>query len=145
MPNDFVETTCRHYRGISGCLARDLELFKQENGITRGAYLHLPCCMSAALQKQRKERGIVPLTCEFHELLTPEEAAAEREEVAKLTERMQKLGPVLEGIRKEYKGRSGTGTVVCPSCGGVLRFSISASNGHIHGCCDTENCFRFME
>lgn len=36
-------------------------------------------------------------------------------------------------------------TVECPVCGGRLRLSQSAYNGHVGASCETENCVSFIE
>lgn len=41
--------------------------------------------------------------------------------------------------------RGGSGTVECPRCGGSLRYSQAASNGHVHAVCATGGCLGWME
>jgi hypothetical protein len=43
------------------------------------------------------------------------------------------------------KGNGGSGQVVCPSCSGALRYTVSAYNGHMHGRCMKEGCVQWME
>ena len=43
------------------------------------------------------------------------------------------------------KGNGGTGKIKCPKCNGILIFSVSGYNGHIHGRCETEDCLCWME
>lgn len=43
------------------------------------------------------------------------------------------------------RGNGGRGEVVCPVCGGRLRYSVAAVNGHMWGTCSTEGCARWME
>jgi len=37
------------------------------------------------------------------------------------------------------------GTIVCPSCGFNLHYSISSYNGHIHGQCERHGCLCWMQ
>lgn len=49
-------------------------------------------------------------------------------------------------ILEHAGGRRGvSGRVPCPVCGGELRYSIAASNGHIWACCGTAGCVKFLE
>lgn len=40
--------------------------------------------------------------------------------------------------------RSVGGSVTCPKCAGILRYSV-ASNGHVHANCSTGGCLSWME
>lgn len=76
---------------------------------------------------------------------TPEEIAAHEEWAEK---RMGLLGVVMVGIgpwRTAHKGKSASEVVECPACKGRLHLSIAASNGHVHGHCETEGCVSWME
>lgn len=62
-------------------------------------------------------------------------------------QRMTQLGVVMVGIadwRREHKGRAHAEVVECPACKGQLSLTI-ASNGHVHGHCQTEGCVSWME
>lgn len=51
-----------------------------------------------------------------------------------------------EAIIKHAAGRRGLrGQTECPICKGDLLYSIAKSNGHVHACCRTNGCVRFME
>lgn len=43
------------------------------------------------------------------------------------------------------KNNGGVSEMTCPICGGLLRYSVAAYNGHIHGKCETEGCVQWME
>jgi hypothetical protein len=44
------------------------------------------------------------------------------------------------------KGRGGRAAIACPICSdGLLRYSISGYNGHLHGHCSTEGCVSWMQ
>jgi CRISPR/Cas system-associated protein Cas10 (large subunit of type III CRISPR-Cas system) len=61
--------------------------------------------------------------------------------------RFRLLDPLLQKIRKKYRGRDMQGHATCPVCGqkGKLTVAQVARNGHLHVFCETENCVRFME
>lgn len=43
------------------------------------------------------------------------------------------------------KGCAGEGEVVCPACGGTVRYAVVARNGHMRGKCSTEGCVSWLE
>lgn len=75
--------------------------------------------------------------------LSPEQAEA------RLREQEQRIGQMFataELIVADAGGKKGvTGTVTCPVCGGTLRYSIAAGNGHVAAACRTEGCQRWMQ
>jgi hypothetical protein len=50
-------------------------------------------------------------------------------------------------IIKEMAERLGktSGNLPCPLCLGSVRFSVAASNGHCHACCETPGCIKISE
>lgn len=38
-----------------------------------------------------------------------------------------------------------SGEIQCPVCAGRLQWARDASNGHLHGQCETERCLRWMQ
>lgn len=46
--------------------------------------------------------------------------------------------------KEERTKRPCGGLIDCPKCGKRLSYTI-ASNNHVHGCCETEHCLRWME
>lgn len=55
------------------------------------------------------------------------------------------MGPIVEAVKTEHKGKDWSGTVECPVCHGKLHLSHAAYNGHVHGQCETEACLSWME
>lgn len=43
------------------------------------------------------------------------------------------------------RGHAGQGEVICSRCGGRLRYTVAAVNGHMHGKCSTKGCVSWME
>lgn len=85
---------------------------------------------------------------------TPEEirsAIPSKEEIAKENERLRKFLECVGACKADAKqkgfgvGSSGRGEIDCPSCGGKLRYSVAAVNGHMWGACSTPECVRWME
>ena len=73
------------------------------------------------------------------------------EEVAAESERFAKFMAVVSACKKDAKakgygrGTAGRGEVDCPSCGGKVRYSVAAVNGHTWGACSIPDCARWME
>lgn len=42
-------------------------------------------------------------------------------------------------------GNSGRGEINCPTCGGKVKYSVAAINGHMWGACSTPDCARWVE
>lgn len=54
------------------------------------------------------------------------------------------LAPILaEWRKKEPIGKSEI--IECPVCDGRLHLAQAACNGHVHGRCETDGCFHWME
>lgn len=47
--------------------------------------------------------------------------------------------------REAHDGKSARETIECPACKGRLHLTIAATNGHVHGHCETEGCVSWME
>ena len=83
--------------------------------------------------------------CAYIRRPAPEEIAAHK---AWIEKRMTLQGVVMLGIkawRKAHQKQNFAEVVECPACKGRLHLSIAASNGHVHGHCESENCVSWME
>ena len=87
--------------------------------------------------------------CDKLHLPTKEEAEAEIDEMDRASEKTLNAvkatheDAIKKGLRK---GHGGYGTLPCPTgCGGMLEYSVSSYNGHIHGRCKTPHCVQWME
>lgn len=101
----------------------------------------LPCFLDKA--KLEPQAGAV--ACAAFCAPTRDEVAAHE---AWVGARFETLGTVMQGIagwRKANRGRNAAEVVECPACKGRLHLSIAASNGHVHGACETDGCARWME
>ena len=83
-------------------------------------------------------------TCPKRQHPTLEEATAE---VDGWDRAFNRVNAAMKAIRAKHgKERGLRGEMDCPSgCGGTLRYSIAAYNGHVHGQCSTEGCASWMQ
>lgn len=83
-------------------------------------------------------------TCEKAKWPTREEAEAEE---SAFEAAYARISTAMKAIRALHgKQRGVAGAMPCPNgCGGELRYSIAAYNGHIHGACSTEGCAQWMQ
>ena len=123
---------CRHFNGVQN---ETCKAGVSYDSLSVKGY-GIPCVASA------KDHTL----CAHYEALTEqeiaEEIAWEKAEMAKF----EKAMPLINRIKREHKRRDATGEEPCPACRiGMLRWSHSAINGHVHGCCSTEGCLSWME
>jgi hypothetical protein len=83
--------------------------------------------------------------CDHRRLPTPEEIAAHKEWQQESWGRLSKVLAGIRPWRERWAGKSRQEVVPCPACGGRLRLSIAASNGHVHGRCESPDCVSWME
>ena len=127
--------TCKHFSSLNDPTCRA--------GVSYST-VKLPCGAMSCLVEGS---SLCAARCEP----TAEEIAAfDRESdefMAKAIERMQKLEPLIDRVKKKYRGRDLHGHATCPVCGvkSALTITHSARNGHVHAFCMTEGCVRLME
>lgn len=69
-----------------------------------------------------------------------------KEEEDKLTiQLIEAFTEVVKTIQLGGKRKGVYGSIVCPRCGGELKFSTSSYNGHIRGACTTEDCLSWIQ
>ncbi len=86
--------------------------------------------------------------CEKCEYPTPEEIAAKDEQHKRSFEGiMLARKAIVEHCGGPWKkGMPGLcGSLECPCCKGILRFSRAGYNGHVHAHCETKGCVSWME
>lgn len=127
---------CKHFRGIqhdtcrAGLNARDIT-----GGEAFGWTKRMPCFAT----------NNATALCEKYEEPTTEELAKQEAEWERVFARMAKVRPIISELKSIYKDQSWAGTRECPICSGTLHLAISASNGHVHGRCETDGCLAWME
>jgi len=83
--------------------------------------------------------------CELYEEATQDEIDKEAALIQEGVDRFEKIFPVIEKIKTDNKGKNIKGSVICPICGEKLHWIHHATNGHVYGRCDTEDCVHWME
>jgi hypothetical protein len=82
--------------------------------------------------------------CEKWERRTREMGEARADRSEKAITQMMLVGPaVAEWRNKKPIGKAEI--IECPACKGRLHLSQAASNGHVHGKCETADCVSWME
>ena len=59
-------------------------------------------------------------------------------------DKFRKLAALVSDIKAKHK-RGESGVQACPTCGGILHWSLSVYNGHAHIFCETPECTAVME
>lgn len=134
------EGWCEHYRGLfNGDTCAAGVKYADVTDVTTKPH-SLPCI---------QDWNIADVKCEKCEYPTAEQIAAREEESNKLFERIGKVrAAIVESLGGPWKkGTKGSaGVIACPCCvTGIVSFSRSGYNGHIHARCSTENCAAWME
>ena len=83
-------------------------------------------------------------TCPKREYPTAEEVERNDTEINKIITASMKARKAIKAI-DHPKGANAAGSVECPMCGGVLRYTIAGCNGHVWAACETADCIRWME
>ena len=135
--------TCRHFVGV-GCepCGAGVNVREHVGGDDLGWACRIPCVRPSANAFIRADE-VVP--CDRFDAPSSAEAEAEVAEVDALIERMEKLGPVVQELKKEHAGKGYQGVLECPLCGGRLHVSIAAINGHVWLRCESDGCVRIQE
>lgn len=98
------------------------------------------CCTSGGNASEDEQRA----KCPKWERTTQEQAEQIADEQdASWTRHMMVMGAVAEWRKKPPRGKSEV--IECPACKGRLHLRQAASNGHVHGHCETPGCVSWME
>lgn len=134
--------TCKHYNGTVNSQCRAGVNYEQLAEGSLGMMRRLPCWATSPFKDAEEIK-----TCTSREFPTPEEVAAELEEItASLNRTVTARQTIMDYLKAEGKPkRNVAGRIPCPICKiGTLGFSI-AYNGHCHATCSTQGCVRWME
>jgi hypothetical protein len=121
---------CQHYRGVFGqpiCSAGVDVVERTGPRKVPGWLNRIPCCTNP--------RSAPTWSC-------PSFVQEDEREWERLRKHTTALLNLFAGI-KASPGESGE--VVCPACGGRMRWAASRYNGHLHAACDTDECLSLME
>lgn len=113
--------------------------YLQHFGDGPGIFMRL-CCTSGNKKTEAEQLA----ACPKWERRTMEQATARADEFEDYMRKMEAVGPVVAAWRKKPP-RGKAEVIECPACNGRLHLSQAASNGHVHGCCETEGCVSWME
>lgn len=133
---------CAHFRGIQHerCLA-DVHLRELVGGPDFGWAARIPCL---SMDAERCE-----VICDRRKLPTREEAEMAVDEDEQRFARFVIAHSAAKAHAKQSglkQGNGGRGELPCPTdCGGTLRYSVAAVNGHMHAACSTKGCVQWME
>ncbi len=147
--------TCKHYTGsyhnthcAVGVCYRDVT--NDPDGL--GSAYRIACMKPEGLSphglKVLSEHGPQGVCDKYDEPTNAEVAEFDREVEALMEQHIKEmtdLNPILLKIKKEHKGKGHQCVIECPRCKGKLHLSHAASNGHIWGKCETEDCMAWME
>ena len=85
------------------------------------------------------------IACDKYEEPTQEEIDESEAWIQKRIEQIKLVNPLVSEIKAEHGLTDAKGTKQCPVCDGTLHYTVSSVNGHVWGCCETEDCLRWME
>jgi len=130
--------TCKYFNGITPrneLCGGGLNIRAVTGGDGFGWARRMPC--------MKNNEG--DITCELYTEPTNEEIEKEESEMKEAMDRMLKAMPFISELKQEFDGVGGSGTHPCPVCNNTLHFTVSACNNHVHGCCETDDCLKWME
>jgi hypothetical protein len=130
-----MSTWCKHYSGTRNDKCRVGKTYVElvEGGRSPGWIRRLPCFQESSTIE----------TCGERVFPTPEEIELRKKG---LRARLIYMGQALDEINAQHKSDGKfQGTIPCPECGGVLKYSIAQCNGHIWGYCTTKGCLSWMQ
>jgi hypothetical protein len=130
--------SCKHFKGImrarkESCGA-GLDVREVTGGSNLGWLNRIPCmnpCSDTA-------------ACEKFEELSQEEVEAKEAKNQEFIDRTVKMFPLMAQMKKDHP-EGGQGTVECPSCRGVVHYTVASSNLHTSGSCETKDCMSWIE
>lgn len=136
------ETSCIHRRGMGWHEDQAMQpcaagvVLNELTGREPGCGLKKPCSWLDDGE---------PVECKHFQPTPIEQLIADDGEMDASLARFMLVGPLVRKIKEQHKGKSWSGVEECPACKGELHISHAASNGHVHGRCDTEGCLSWME
>jgi hypothetical protein len=132
---------CRYFTGIQNetCKA-GINVRQLVGGSDLGWARRMPCFL--------RDVGTCEVNCEKRKFPTREEAEKSVTESDALLEEVLSAVVLAQADAKKKGlgiGNGGSGSVICPRCAGILRYSIAGLNGHLWGKCATVDCLSWMQ
>lgn len=135
--------TCRHFNGVQhDCCKAGVNYRGLAGEPALGCMTRIPCLLAW------EPKGGPMAKCEKRDTFTHAEAEQmiiDREAAFAshmLVFRAAHDDAKARGLKRGHGGQS---DMICPICGGVLRYSVAGYNGHMHAQCETEGCVQWME
>lgn len=135
--------TCRHFNGVQhDCCLAGVNYRALAGEPELGCMTRIPCAVIS------EPKGGPMAVCERRDTWNRDEAeqrvGAHR---AALDAHVKALKVAHEDAKTKGFGRNhgGVSQCQCPLCSGILRYSVSSYNGHMHAQCETEGCVQWME
>lgn len=130
--------SCKHFKGIM-CARKEscgagLDVREVTGGSNFGWLKRIPCCIP----------GPDSASCGRFEELSQEEIEAKEAKNQEFMDRTLKMFPLMAKMKEDHP-EGGIGTVECPSCEGVVHYTVSSHNLHTSGSCETKDCMSWME
>ena len=104
-----------------------------------GIFMRL-CCIDGGKRSEEEQRAL----CPKWQRATREQGEARFAEFQEGDRKFALVMPVVAAWRKKPP-RGKREVIECPACKGRLHLSQAASNGHVHGQCETADCVSWME
>lgn len=126
---------CKYFNGIQHeeC-EKAVNYRKLVGGDVHGWVKRSPCF---------KEHKTV-IVCNAMKLPTEQEIKDHEEAFLARVEKMRSAFEKIPDLKANHPD-GGSGQIECPSCKGILSYSIARTNKHIHMRCSTEGCISMME
>ena len=80
-----------------------------------------------------------------HWLRTTREQGEDRADMVEKSDRQMRLVMPVVNAWRTNPPTNRDEMITCPVCGGHLRLTQAACNGHVHGKCETPDCVNWME
>lgn len=123
-----IADKCIHFNGLSHQFCKAGINYESVKDRTQRPY-KIPCVKNTVMHGSH---------CSLQQFRTDEEVEKEIKEIENIS--VIAFGALsIISTRKENNG-----IIECPKCGGKLHYT-RASNGHVWGKCETENCLSWMQ
>lgn len=132
---------CKNFRGIQHGMCKAGVDMRELSGAEPGMLTRIPCLSLHADKHCIECKSYIPQT---QEDVDRHEAESE-EMVAQFLIELNILKPIISRLKTEHS-TGFAGSESCPVCNdGMLHYTISGVNQHVHMRCTNDGCVNFME
>jgi hypothetical protein len=139
---------CRYFNGIHNDICNKGVNYKENDGGQGEGYGARLACFP-----KDHPRGGERASCNLFDAATAQE---EKEFKTKAMERLGAMAAAISEIKEKHgietewetptdKNNDARGTIECPTCEGVLHYTVAGYNGHVWGKCETDGCLEWMQ